>query len=124
MIGGAIPPGQRWIDSLPILDPDNPTAGIGIYTGSIGSVTNAVFSLEWSEEAQKWLLGVYLDMDGIGHWRFDTINGFEVTSEATSISWRDAVINGLGMTEITIPADPERVEEFQRDQISFKGIEV
>lgn len=116
MSGGATPPAEEWLRSLPVYSEG--MRGIGVFTGVANGVSNLIIHIE--ESTPKDLVGVFKDPISQGHWKFDISgNRFEVDTTAGT-SWAPAIVQGSGMEDVLYPGAVVDVSVINRADITFK----
>lgn len=90
MKGGAIPPGQKWLEELPGYTSE--TVGYGIYTGSVNEVSNLAFLIQGGS------LYALTGADNSVHWRYNSDRfRLEQISATGSESWTAGILSGAGL---------------------------
>lgn len=117
-MGGAIPPGQKWLNRLPVIDTNTLVEGFGVFTGTVNGVNNLLFSL--SQENDQWNLLVYRNENNQGHWRFNVqTNEFEIDM-TTGTNWQNGIIEQGGLEGVVVAAAAGALELVDKGEIGFR----
>lgn len=117
-MGGAIPPGQKWLNKLPVIDANTLEEGFGVFTGTVNGVNNLLFSL--SQENDQWSLVVYRSEENQGHWRFNVqTNEFEIDMTAGT-NWQNGIIEQGGLEGMVVAAAASPLSLANKGMIEFR----
>lgn len=118
MSGGAISPGQKWLNRLPVASPSNLIVGRGIFTGTVNGVENLVVDI--LVENSQYSLRVLRDGDNTGHWAYDANSNDFYVNLRPSDTWSDKVIIAAGLEGVVTVAGAPLVSEIVRSDVIYK----
>lgn len=104
------------MDSLAVLNPNDPSPGYCIYTGIAGGVTNRVFELFY-ENALKARMVV----SRAGAYRYDEQSDSIVSAGSLPVGVVQDIISGAGLTGVT-SANLLTVNDFTKNLILYKAL--
>lgn len=105
------------MDSLAVLNPNDPSPGYCIYTGIAGEVTNRVFELYYDSGLKMRLV-----KPANGAYRYDEESDSIVVT-TISVGITQEIIDGAGLTGVNV-SNPLVVENFTKGLILYKAIPV
>lgn len=105
------------MDSLAVLNPNDPSPGYCIYTGIAGDLTNRVFELFYENGLRMRLI-----TSSAGGYRYnEESDSIEVVGLAVGITQQ--IIDGSGIAEVSV-ANPFRIDNFTKGLITYKALPV
>lgn len=104
------------MDSLAVLNPNDPSPGYCIYTGIAGGVTNRVFELFFTTALQARMV-----VTGGGGYRYDEQSDSIVRTGPLPAGITQEVVSGAGLTGVTL-ASPLTVNDFTKNLILYKAL--
>lgn len=104
------------MDSLAVLDPNDPSPGYCIYTGVAGGVTNRVFELFFEDTLKARMV-----TSNYGSYRYDEESDSIVLTGSLPAGITQEVVNGAGLTGVVL-ANPLTYNNFTKNLILYKAL--
>lgn len=104
------------MDSLAVLDPNDPSPGYCLYTGSVNGFTNIVFEIFMDES-----MSIRLVRPSRGYYRYDEASNAIVAFSSPETGWAQGIIDGAGLGDLVI-VSAVVIDDFTKSLILYKAL--